>query len=100
MLLQIIIESENNEQQSLLTNAVLKQLIRFYDGDMQYFVGKYLEQSLAMFLDQQDSLRNMMKSMIQHSPLYVFTRFMEKNTNPRKGASGRPSDKDEKEASD
>ena len=38
ILLQIISESETNEQQSLLTNSLLKQLIRFYGGDMQVFV--------------------------------------------------------------
>ena len=44
ILLQIISESETNEHQSLLTNKLLKQLIRFYDSDMQLFLREYLEQ--------------------------------------------------------
>jgi polyhydroxyalkanoate synthesis repressor PhaR len=51
ILLQIISESETNDQQSLLTNSLLKQLIRFYGGDMQIFLRQYLESSISNFLD-------------------------------------------------
>ena len=34
ILLQIISESETNQSQSLLTDKLLQQLIRFYDSDM------------------------------------------------------------------
>ena len=79
ILLQIISESETNEHQSLLTNKLLKQLIRFYDSDMQLFLREYLEQSLINFMEQQDSLQGMMKNMVDTSPLGMFSKMMEQN---------------------
>jgi len=79
ILLQIISESETDEQQSLLTDVLLKQLIRFYDSDMQVFVRQYLEQSLVQFIDQQDKVQGMMKNMVDNSPIGLFTKMMEKN---------------------
>ncbi len=79
ILLQIISESETNEHQSLLTNSLLKQLIRFYDSDMQYFVRQYLEQSLISFIEQQDKMQGMMKNMVETSPFGMFSKIMEQN---------------------
>lgn len=79
ILLQIISESETNEQQSLLTNSLLKQLIRFYGGDMQVFVRQYLEQSLASFMEQQDTVQSVMKNLVEASPLGMFGKLMEQN---------------------
>eukprot|EP00918_Siedleckia_nematoides_P005371 GHVU01011841.1.p1 GENE.GHVU01011841.1~~GHVU01011841.1.p1 ORF type:complete len:143 (-),score=14.66 GHVU01011841.1:15-443(-) len=79
ILLQIISESETNEHQSLLTNKLLKQLIRFYDSDMQLFLREYLEQSLISFMEQQDSLQGMMKNMVDTSPLGMLSKIMEQN---------------------
>jgi polyhydroxyalkanoate synthesis repressor PhaR len=79
ILLQIISESETDERQSLLTDVLLKQLIRFYDTDMQVFVRQYLEQSLVQFIDQQDKVQGMMKNMVDNSPIGLFTKMMEKN---------------------
>jgi polyhydroxyalkanoate synthesis repressor PhaR len=79
ILLQIISESETEEHQSLLTDVLLKQLIRFYDSDMQVFVRQYLEQSLVQFIDQQDKVQGMMKNMVDNSPIGLFTKMMEKN---------------------
>ncbi|USE38069.1 polyhydroxyalkanoate synthesis repressor PhaR [Endozoicomonas sp. SCSIO W0465] len=53
ILLQIISEQESSNEQSLLTDTLLKQLIRFYGDDMQVFLRQYLEQSLNHFLKQQ-----------------------------------------------
>ncbi|TQV66139.1 polyhydroxyalkanoate synthesis repressor PhaR [Exilibacterium tricleocarpae] len=79
ILLQIISEQESNDQQSLLTNSVLKQLIRYYDTDMQLFMRQYLEQSMAVFLERQDTLQGMMKDLVDASPLGLFNQIMEKN---------------------
>ena len=79
ILLQIISESETNEQQSILTNKLLMQLIRFYDSDMQVFLREYLEQSLVNFMEQQDQLQGMMKNMVDTSPLGLFSKIMEQN---------------------
>ena len=79
VLLQIISESETNESQSLLTDALLKQLIRFYDSEMQVFVRQYLEQSMTKFLDQQESMQGMMKNLVDSSPMGIFGKMMEQN---------------------
>jgi polyhydroxyalkanoate synthesis repressor PhaR len=79
VLLQIIADSESNEHQSLLTDALLKQLIRFYDSDMEVFVRQYLEQSLVQFIEQQDKVQSMVKNMVDNSPMTVFSKMMEQN---------------------
>jgi polyhydroxyalkanoate synthesis repressor PhaR len=79
ILLQIISEQEGNDQQALLTQSVLKQLIRFYGSDLQIFMRQYLEQSVATFLERQDALQGVMKDFMGASPLKVFNQFMEQN---------------------
>jgi polyhydroxyalkanoate synthesis repressor PhaR len=79
VLLQIISESETNEQQSLLTDVLLKQLIRFYDSDMEVFVRQYLEQSIVQFIEQQDKVQGLMKNMVDSSPIGMFSKLMEQN---------------------
>lgn len=79
ILLQIISEQEGNEQQALLTQSVLKQLIRFYGSDLQVFMRQYLEQSIATFLDRQDALQGVMQEFMDASPLNVFNQLMEQN---------------------
>ncbi|MEJ2419400.1 MAG: polyhydroxyalkanoate synthesis repressor PhaR [Exilibacterium sp.] len=79
ILLQIISDQENNDNQALLTNTVLKQLIRFYDSDMQLFLRQYLEQSLAVFLDRQETLQGVMKDWVDATPMGVFNQLMEQN---------------------
>lgn len=81
ILLQIITEQESNDQQSVLTQTVLKQLIRFYDSNMQTFMRQYLEQSVAMFLERQDAIQSAMSGLIDNSPLGAFNKIMENNMN-------------------
>ena len=77
--LQIITESEANEQQSLLTEVLLKQLIRFYDSDMEAYVRQYLEQSLVEFIGQQEKVQGLMKNIVDNSPMGIFSKIMEQN---------------------
>ncbi|OFC69668.1 polyhydroxyalkanoate synthesis repressor PhaR [Alteromonas confluentis] len=79
LLLQIISESEANENQSLLTNTLLKQLIRYYDTDMQYFLRQYLEQSLVAFIEQHDQVQGVMKNMMDNTPFGMFNKMIEQN---------------------
>lgn len=79
LLLQIISESETDENQSLLTNSLLKQLIRYYDTDMEIYVRQYLEQSLVHFIEQQDQVQGMMKNMLDNNPFNIFNKMMEEN---------------------
>jgi polyhydroxyalkanoate synthesis repressor PhaR len=79
ILLQIISESETNQSQSLLTDKLLQQLIRFYGSDMQPFVRQYLEQSLVQFMEQQDKVQSVVKNMVDTSPIGIFGKMMETN---------------------
>ena len=79
ILMQIISEQESDGQQSLLTNSLLKQLIRYYDTDMQPYLRSYLEQSLAGFLEQQETMQQMMKEMTSPSPAAMFGKIVEQN---------------------
>lgn len=80
ILLQIITEQESNDQQSVLTQTVLKQLIRFYDSNMQTFMRQYLEQSISMFLERQDAIQTAMSGLMTgNSPLTAFNKMMESN---------------------
>lgn len=63
ILLQIISEQEG-EDAGMLTNQVLQQLIRFYGDSMSGMMGQYLEQSISVFLSQQDRIRAQMESMM------------------------------------
>lgn len=90
ILLQIISDQETDANRSLLTNTLLKQLIRFYNSDMQPFVRSYLEQSLAGFLEQQETMQHMVKNMVDSSPVNLFNKMMEQNMkmwdlNPKTG---------------
>ncbi len=90
ILLQIISEQEGNEQQALLTQTVLKQLIRFYGSDLQVFMRQYLEQSIATFLDRQDAMQGVMQEFMDASPLSVFNQMMEQNLAMWNGFAPRP----------
>ena len=91
VLLQIINESETNASQSLLTSTLLMQLIRFYGSDMENFVGPYLENSVAQFIEQQDSLQGIMNSVIANGPIGLLSQMIEKQM-----AHWNPQDKNKK----
>jgi len=57
VLLQIITEQEDQGHQSLLTNRVLEELIRFYGDQMAPVVGPFIEQQIVFFLKEQDKIR-------------------------------------------
>lgn len=79
ILLQIISDQESDTNRSILTNTLLKQLIRFYSSDMQPFVRNYLEQSLASFLEQQETMQTMVRSMVDASPATMMNKMMTQN---------------------
>ena len=97
ILLQIITEQESNDQQSVLTNQVLKQLIRYYDTDMQIFLRMYLEQSMANFLDQQEAMQSVMRDIIDRSPIGILGQMLEKNMDFWRNVSSSEPDKTPKE---
>lgn len=110
ILLQIISEQEGDDQQAVLTQTVLKQLIRFYDSDMQGVMRHYLEQSISMFLERQEVMRSAMTDILDKtSPLNIFNQMLESNVSlwrnftqmdphgpPQKGSAGvKPGPEDE-----
>lgn len=69
ILLQIMLEEESGGQ-PLFTAKMLAQIIRFYGGTMQGMFARYLEESLALFTQQQSQFRiplgsDSMKSMTE-----------------------------------
>lgn len=63
VLLQVIAEMEAEGHQSLLTNRVLEELIRFYGDKMVGMLGPFLERQVVGFLTQQDRLRNHLRGL-------------------------------------
>ncbi len=94
VLLQIISEMEDSGKETLLTNKLLQQLIRFYGSGMQGLLSQYLEQSLAAFLDQQDGLQRHMKQLIDASPINILKKMSEQNMNFINAFTGTAKDKD------
>jgi len=102
VLLQII--SDHEERGSpLFTTQLLSQLIRFYGDSLQGFMGSYLERSLQAFVDQQQTFRTQMNTMLGQTPWAVLNEMTERNMemwktmqasvlNPQ-GKAGEPGDK-------
>ena len=102
VLLQIIAEQEGEGHEPILTNRVLEQLIRFYGDVMQGVVGKYIEQSIMTFLDQQDKYRTRLQEWSEADPLTMMRRAMEQNMefwNRMSGLPSSPSDRTKREDS-
>jgi polyhydroxyalkanoate synthesis repressor PhaR len=74
ILLQIILESESGGE-PLFTANMLSQIIRFYDGTLQGIFGRYLEQSLSLFTQQQEQFRE----NLGEDPFSVMTKMAQQN---------------------
>lgn len=81
ILLQIISEQEVEGHEPILTNRVLEGLVRFYGQPGQGMLGKYLEQSLATFLEQQRRYQRHMQQLLDRSPLKRVQKMAEENAN-------------------
>ncbi len=78
ILLQVIAEQEH-EGEPMMSQDFLSQVIRAYGGAMQGFVGNYLEQSLKLFMAQQQQLRDRMRSMVGLEPFATASGLAERN---------------------
>lgn len=58
ILLQIVTELEAEGHETLLTNRVLEELIRFFDDKLVSMMSPYLEQQILQSLAIQDELRD------------------------------------------
>ena len=68
ILLQIIADQEQFGQ-PILSTSTLESIIRFYGDAMQGFMGRYLEQSVASFVSQQQALQSQLSKMMSGTPL-------------------------------
>ena len=103
VLLQVLSEQEAEGHESVLTNRVIEQLIRFYGDRMGSVVGRYIEQSILAFIDHQDQWRTHLRQLNQMNPL----NFMRQPVDPtwmsppsqgrrtESGASENPNDPDD-----
>ena len=71
VLLQILAEQESEGHESVLTNRVIEQLIRFYGDRMGSVVGRYIEQSVVAFMDHQDQWRAHLRQLNEMNPLNI-----------------------------
>lgn len=74
ILLQIIMEAEAAGE-PIFNAAMLQQIIRFYGGSVQGVFAKYLEDSLQMFGEQQERMREAMGA----DPVSAMTKVAEQN---------------------
>jgi polyhydroxyalkanoate synthesis repressor PhaR len=78
ILLQIIADQEQFGQ-PILSTATLESLIRFYGDAMQGFMGRYLEQSVAAFMQQQQAMQSQLSKLMPNTPLTPFGELMQQN---------------------
>ena len=67
ILLQVIAEQEQFGK-PILTTHLLESIIRYYGGPMQDFMARYLEQSVAAFMRQQESVQQQISQMLTSAP--------------------------------
>lgn len=79
VLLQIIAEQENEGHEPLLTNKVLEQIIRFYGDNMSGFFSRYMEQSIANFLDMRDQWERRVSDVFNTNPLSFLQQMADQN---------------------
>ncbi|MBX3703312.1 MAG: polyhydroxyalkanoate synthesis repressor PhaR [Steroidobacteraceae bacterium] len=67
ILLQVIAEQEQFGK-PILTTQLLESIIRYYGGPMQEFMARYLEQSVAAFMRQQETVQQQISQVLHSAP--------------------------------
>jgi len=78
LLLQIIVDREQAGQ-PLLTEILLARLIRFHGNPMQGMMADYLQRSVGIFLDQQESVQSRFQSALSTTPVDTMRELMKSN---------------------
>ncbi len=78
ILLQVISEQEQ-EGEPIMSRDFLSQIIRSYGGTMQSVVSSYLEQSLKLFMTQQQQIRDRVKGVVGVDPVGIVANMAQKN---------------------
>jgi len=85
ILLQVISEQEQNGE-PIFSTEFLSQIIRSYGGNMHQFVGNYMEQSLKLFMNQQQQFRDRVKGVVGVDPVGMVANVAMKNFSRWKSA--------------
>ncbi len=85
ILLQVISEQESSGD-PIFSQDFLAQIIRSYGGNMQQFVGNYMEQSLKLFMNQQQQFRDRVKGVVGVDPVGMIANVAMKNYSRWKSA--------------
>ena len=78
ILLQVISEQEAHGE-PVMSKDFLSQVIRAYGTAMPGFMGRYLEQSLKMFMSQQQMLRGQLKRVVGVDPVGIVADMTQQN---------------------
>ena len=78
ILLQILSDQEQRDE-PILSVTLLESLIRFYGSGMQSLMTRYLESSIAAFLEQQASFQERFNDLVGKSPLASFAKMAQSN---------------------
>jgi len=78
ILLQVISEQEQSGE-PIMSRDFLSHVIRSYGGAMQGFVGSYLDQSIKLFMSQQQHVRDRVKSVVGLDPVGMVSDIAQKN---------------------
>jgi polyhydroxyalkanoate synthesis repressor PhaR len=80
ILLQVISEEELNGE-PIMTRDFLSEMIRAYSRSVPGFIGSYLEQSLRLFLRQQQQMRSQMNTLMGIDPMAPVRDLAQQNWN-------------------
>lgn len=80
ILLQVISEQEQHGD-AVMSEDFLSQVIRSYGKVMPSFMAKYLEQSMKLFMTQQQNLRGQVKRVVGVDPVAAVADIAHKNYN-------------------
>jgi polyhydroxyalkanoate synthesis repressor PhaR len=78
IMLQVISEQEQTGE-PIMSRDFLSQIIRSYGSAMQGMVGGYLDQSLRLFMSQQQQLRERVKEVVGLDPVGMVAGIAQKN---------------------
>lgn len=80
ILLQVISEQEQHGE-AVMSEDFLSQVIRSYGKVMPGFMARYLEQSMNLFMTQQQNLRGQVKKVVGVDPVAAVADIAQKNVN-------------------
>lgn len=84
ILLQVIAEQEEGGE-PIFSTEYLSNIIRFYGDNLQTSLARYIDDSLEVFVDQQNQIKDRVKTILGVNPLQQIKELAEANkTNIRK----------------